>query len=218
MKPKPVDYEPLKPEEVEELPERVKVRLSEAMREDDEWLVIRSSSPVSGIVERLSRLKELETGHGSQPSSTRILEQLTKWMAADLPSIEQDLLLDNLTARRDYLNRTQVFTATQVHDMSGLDSRNPSEPASRWHKEGKTFGIRVGQPYLYPAFQFHEGRPHEAMRHILAALPNDMTAWERAFWFASANGWLDGDSPEQCLDNVDSVIAAARQLSNLAKG
>ena len=218
VKPKPIDYEPLKREEVDALPERVKLRLSEAMTEDGEWLVVRSSSRARGIVERMSRLSELDTPHASQLNASRILEQLTSWIAADLPSIEKDLVLDNLAARRDYLNRTPVFTALQIHDISGLDSRNKSEPASRWHKEGKTFGIRVGQPYLYPAFQFHEGRPREAMKHILAALPNDMTAWERAFWFASGNGWLDGDIPEQCLDNVGSVIAAARQLSNLANG
>lgn len=218
MKPKPIAYEPLTREEVEELPERVKVRLSEAVKEDGEWLVVHSSSQVSGIVERMSRLSELETGHVSPLSSPKLLEQLTSWIAADLSSVEKDLILDNLTARRNYLNHTPVFTSTQIHDMSGLNSRNQSEPASRWHKEGKTFGIRVGQPYLYPAFQFHEGRPREAMKHILAALPNDMTAWERAFWFASGNGWLDGDKPEQRLENVTSVIAAARQLSNLANG
>ncbi len=218
MKSKLIDYETLAPEEVDELPESSRIRLKSAFKEGDEWFLVRSSWPLSGLVRGLNRLVEIRAEHVWSVNSTSMLSQLTSLLAADLPSAEKDLVYDNLSARSEYLDRTPVLTAAEIHDLSGLGSRNQSEPASRWQKEGNTFGIRVGRPYLFPAFQFLDGRPREGLSEILAALPKDFTAWQKAFWFASGNGWLDGDKPEQRLDDVSKVVDAARQLSNSAHG
>lgn len=43
---------------------------------------------------------------------------------------------------------------------------------------------------------------------MLAALPADMTAWQTALWFASGNGWLDGDK-QQRLDDGKRLVEAA---------
>ena len=217
-RPKPIAYEILQPEEIDQLPERLKIRLRGAIDERDEWLLVQASWPISDIVGNLNRLADFISDQEGQLKSSTMLETLTSWLAADVPSLEKDLVYDNLVARRDYLASTPLLTAAQIHEISGLDSSNRSEPASRWQKEGKTFGIRIGQPFLYPAFQFRDGRPHEALIDILAALPKDMSAWQRAFWFASGNGWLNGDKPQQRLDDADSVVEAARQLSNPAHG
>ncbi len=218
MKTKTIDYESLAPEEVDELPESVRIRLKGALKEGGEWFLVRSSWPLSGLVRELNRLGEIRAEHVWPVNSTSMLSQLAWLLAADLPSTEKDLVYDNLTARTEYLDRTPVLTAAEIHSLSGLGSRNQSEPASRWQKEGKTFGIRVGQPYLFPAFQFLDGRPREGLSEILAALPRDITPWQKAFWFASGNGWLDGDKPEQRLDDVSKVVDAARRLTNLAHG
>ena len=183
-----------------------------------EWVVVHSSLPLSDVVAGLTRVVDSKTSSARAMSVPSILEHLTSRIEADLTAVERDLVLDNLSARVAYLNKVPILTAGQIHDLSGSSARNRSEPASRWRNEGKTFGMRVNGRYLHPAFQFSKGRPRAAVKEILAALPNDMTAWQKALWFASGNGWLDGDSPEQCLDNVSSVTAAARQLSNLANG
>ena len=127
-------------------------------------------------------------------------------------------MIDNLAARRDYLDDTPTLTAAQIHDMSGLASRNKDEPASRWKKEGRTFAVRLGRRGLFPAFQFEDGRPRTVVRHVLAALPVGMTPWQTAFWFASGNGWLDGDEPQQRLGDAHRVVEAARRLSEPAIG
>jgi hypothetical protein len=36
-----------------------------------------------------------------------------------------------------------------------------------------------------------------------------MSAWQKAFWFVSSNGWLDDRVPAEMLDNATAVLAAA---------
>ena len=218
MKSRSIDYETLSPEEVEALPKRVKGALGGTVGIAGEWMVVHSEWPVSSVVERFNRLGEFIAEHTWPRVSTNILEEVTWRLASERPSAENDIVLDNLVARTQYLDRTPLLSAGEIHDLSGLASRNRSEPASRWQKEGKTFGVRIGRPYFYPAFQFLDGRPRDGLTDILAALPSEMTAWQKAFWFASGNGWLDGDKPEERLDDVNSVVNAARQLSNTAHG
>lgn len=40
----------------------------------------------------------------------------------------------------------------------------------------------------------------------------------KAFWFASGNGWLDGDEPQRRLSDAEDVVEAARRLSEPARG
>lgn len=102
--------------------------------------------------------------------------------------------------------------------MSAHTAENTSEPASRWKSEGKTLGVRVNGRDLYPAFQFEDGAPRLIIKRILDVLPNEMSAWQKAIWFASGNGWLDGANPQGCLENGESVIDAASQLTVSACG
>ena len=218
MKPKPITYETLQPDEVQNLPRRIRVRLGEGADESDEWVVLHASWPLGDMVDRLNRLGGIRTAHPWRPSTASDLDRILTWLAADRSDVEEDLAFDNLAARRDYLDDTRTLTAEQIHRMSGLASRNRSEPASRWKKEGKTFAVRLGRRDLYPAFQFQEARPRTVVRHVLAALPADMTGWQKAFWFASGNGWLDGQEPQRRLEDGNRVVEAARRLSEPASG
>ena len=217
MKPLRIAYETLKPDEVQRLPERVRVRLAERVGERDEWVIIHAPWPFSRMVDRLNLLGGMSAEHLSQRAAPD-LDRMLAWLALEPANVEDALVLDNLAARREYLADTPTLTAKQIHRASGLGSHNTSEPASRWKNEGKTFAIRVGKRDLYPAFQFLDGKPHTALRHVLAALPANMTAWQKAFWFASGNGWLDGDQPQRRLDDADQVVEAAHRLSEPARG
>ena len=57
-----------------------------------------------------------------------------------------------------------------------------------------------------------------AMRDVLSALPEGMTAWQKALWFASGNGWLDGAEPQRRLNDGLRVVEAARRLADPADG
>ena len=217
MEPKRISYETLEPHEVHRLPKRVRARLAEGVGERDEWVIIHSSWPFSRMVDRLNLLGSLSGDHLWQPAAPD-LDRMLSWLVRDPGDVEQALALDNLAARREYLADTPTLTSEQIHGASGLASRNTSEPASRWKKEGKTFAVRLGRRDLYPAFQFLDGKPHRVLRDVLAALPAEMTAWQKAFWFASANGWLDGDQPQRRLNDAEQVVEAARRLSEPARG
>ena len=217
MKSKPISYETLQPHEVQMLPQRVRARLGEGADEQGEWMVFHVSWPFSQIVDRLNRLG-VPKMHSWRPNSATDLDRILTWLAADRSDVERDLAIDNLAARREYLNDTPTLTAAQIHRLSGLATRNESEPASRWKKEGKTFAVRLGRRDLYPAFQFQDGKPRPVMRDVLTALPSDMTPWQTAFWFASGNGWLDGGEPQGCLEDSHRVVEAAHRLSEPAIG
>ena len=139
-------------------------------------------------------------------------------LAATGPVLEAELAVDNLGLRNEYIDETPLLTAAQIHRMSGLKSKNTSELASQWKAEGRTFAVRMGGRDRYPAFQFEDGSPRPAMKAILAALPATMTPWQKALWFASGNGWLDGDEPQHRLDDGESIVEAARQLAEPARG
>ena len=132
--------------------------------------------------------------------------------------VRAQLAVDNLEMRREYLDETPTLTAADIHMASGLRSRNTSEPASRWKGEGKLFAVRVGRRDLYPVFQFEDGAPRPVIKDILGALPETMTGWQKALWFASGNGWLDGDEPQRRLDDRQQVVAAAGRLAEPASG
>ena len=132
--------------------------------------------------------------------------------------VEAELAVDNLELRDEYINETSMLTTGQIHRMSGLGSKNTSEPALRWKAEGRTFAVRIGERDHYPRFQFEDGSPRPVMKAILAALPATMTPWQKALWFASGNGWLDGDEPQHRLDDSESVVEAARRLAQPARG
>ena len=147
-------------------------------------------------------------------------EKMLEVLFSDFPRAanDTDLDMENARLRAEYLQETRHLTAAQVRAASGFAPRNKSEPASRWKREGRLFAVRRAGRDLYPAFQFEDGVPRPAIRKILAALPKDMTDWQVALWFASGNGWLDGNEPQKSLSDRNSVIAAARRLSEPAVG
>ena len=216
--PLPIAWEPLQAEEVERLPERVRARIGEGARPDDQWIVVHATGGANDATDRLNRLwDELSPAPGRE-GWDRLLDTLLLRLGAPALGVEAELAVDNLELRRAYLAETPMLTAAQIHDISGLHSRNRSEPASRWKAEGKTFAIRMEGRNYYPAFQFQDGSPLPAVKAVLAELPETMTQWQTALWFASTNGWLDGDRPQDCLDDPARAVIAARRLAEPARG
>ncbi len=113
----------------------------------------------------------------------------------------------NAEMRARYLQTTELYTA---EDIQG--------PSTKWKREGRVFAVQDGEKDLFPDFQFADGKPLPIIQKILEVLPEDLTPWQTAFWFQSANGWLDGKTPQKCLKNESKVIYAAEQLGNLAVG
>jgi hypothetical protein len=53
----------------------------------------------------------------------------------------------------------------------------------------------------YPQFQFKHGEPRPIVAQILEALGEDVTGWDRAFFFATPNSYLDDARPMDRLND-----------------
>jgi hypothetical protein len=148
------------------------------------------------------------------------IDRLVEAIIEDEPLSAVDGLLevDNAALRARYLETVPTYTAAELHAQAGSAAANRSALAFNWKKEGRVFAIPYKGTDRFPAFQFAEGRPRAAIRPVLSALPATMTPWQIAFWFASGNGWLDDAAPEDRLDDVEAVVAAAERMREPAVG
>ena len=208
------------------IPRRVVARLPQTLRtelgvgvsgaEDVVAVAVPSGDAADAV--RVMRLltSSLTPGQKRARSEERTQALLAAMASLQRPSdSEADLEMDNALLRKQYLDRQRTLTSDQIRQASGLKTRNPSEPASRWKRQGKIFGVPVGRADLYPAFQFAEGRPRPEVGRVLAALPESMSPWQIAFWFASGNGWIENDAaPQNALHDMGGVLAAASDLAS----
>ena len=119
----------------------------------------------------------------------------------------------NAEMRATYLQTTELYTAEDIWEQAAKKPTNPSEPSTKWKREGRVFAIQDGGKDLFPAFQFADGEPLPIIQKILEVLPDYLSPWQTAFWFESGNGWLGGKTPRECLKNESKVIDAAEQFA-----
>lgn len=129
----------------------------------------------------------------------------------DLADARGVLAADNLELRDRFVAQTAPLTSADVAARAGHKSGNPYATAARWKKAGDIFSVHHRGAEYFPAFQFREGRPHPTVKKLLAVLPENLSAWQRAFWFVSTNGWLGGKAPRDLLNDPEIVVAAARR-------
>ncbi|MDE0172118.1 MAG: hypothetical protein OYH76_17235 [Defluviicoccus sp.] len=211
----------LTPEDIARLPADLRERMGAAGTASDTWLLVgEGPEGFAELVERtVGTLPALAAERGIRLTEANI-EKMLDVLLSGVPRarVETGLDIDNARLRADYLRETPLLAAADIRAASGLAPRNRSEPASRWKREGRLFAVRRSGIDLYPAFQFADGSPRPAVKAILAALPDGVTGWQTAMWFASANGWLDGAAPQDRLTEPEAVIEAARRLADPAIG
>ena len=209
-------------DDIRALPDPLRERMARAgAGMPGDWaLVGTDDAELAELVRRvISRLPSLAAMH-RRKLTDRNIELLIQSILPDAPRAEvrAGLEMDNARLRADYLRETPTLSAAEVRAASGLDPRNPGEPASRWKRERRVFTVRHGGRDLFPAFQFEDGQPRPVIRRILREVPASTTGWQIALWFASGNGWLDGAEPRSRLDAADEVVEAARRLAGRAEG
>ncbi|MBA5803617.1 hypothetical protein [Rhizobium changzhiense] len=119
------------------------------------------------------------------------------------------LAADNLELRDRFIAEVPQLTSAEIGNRAGSSARNLYATAARWKKAGDIFSVHHRGTEYFPAFQLRDGRPHPAIKKALAALPENLSPWQRAFWFVSTNGWLNDKAPMDVLDDMDAVTAAA---------
>nr|WP_246728622.1 hypothetical protein [Rhizobium leguminosarum] len=119
------------------------------------------------------------------------------------------LAADNLELRDRFIAEVPQLTSAEIGNRAGSSARNLYATAARWKKAGDIFSVHHRGTEYFPAFQLRDGRPHPTIKKALVALPENLSPWQRAFWFVSTNGWLDDKAPMDALDDIDAVAAAA---------
>jgi hypothetical protein len=150
-------------------------------------------------------------GLGASRQEAAIAKLADILLPDDLAAARGSLAADNLDLRDRLIAQTAPLTSAQVAAQAGYRGRNPYATAARWKKAGDIFAVQHRGTEYFPAFQFRDGLPHPTIKPVLAALPAQLSPWQVAFWFVSANGWLGGRAPQEVLDDPASLIAAARQ-------
>lgn len=125
-------------------------------------------------------------------------------------SIQKDQELQDLHnqmhARSEALKRQIVTEIAFLPESTNLIA---------WREMKKVVAVPHDGKSLYPAFQFdNQQGPLPIVEQILRLFGEDVrrTDWQNLFWFISANAWLRGQSPQQCLtDRPEAVIDAATQ-------
>ena len=166
------------------------------------------------LARRAIQALDLRAAPGRAMRRSERIDRLVDALIEDEPlsSSEADIEADNAALRARYLVTVPSLTAAELHRAAGSAAANRSALAAGWKKEGRVFAITHKGIDRFPAFQFADGRPRPVVRRVLAALPDDMTPWQVAFWFASGNGWLADAAPQDRLDDSDAVVAAAERM------
>ena len=132
-------------------------------------------------------------------------------------SAEEQLIRQNRRLRAQFLREVSTLSATQV---DGLAVRTgASGTAEGWLKDKRVLALKVKGKLLFPAFQFDAlGQPRPVVSEVFAILPAELTPWQIAFWFVSANGRLGGGYPCERLNDREAVLPAAHRLAEGAVG
>ena len=212
---------PLAADDISALPSRLRRRIADAETEPADWaLLVTGESELTGLVQDvIARLASMVAADQRKLTEDNI-ELLVRSMLPHAPrsTVDAQLELDNARLRAAYLEEVPTRSAHDVRAASGLNPKNPSEPASRWKRERRVFAVRHGGRDLFPAFQFEDGYPRPIVKQVLHELPPTASDWQTAIWFASGNGWLDGAEPRNRLDAPDEVLDAARRFADTTEG
>ncbi len=176
-----------------------------------------SAQTVQRILANATR--NLLTDGGRSATTRRRLEVVIDAMLPEsVPSpAEAWHAQQNAQAREELLKEFGALTAEQVADRAGSTAANRSALASRWHSEGRIVGVPWHGRVLYPAFQFHDGRPSPTVERAARTLrERGLDGWALALWFLTPSGWLWDRRPVDLLEEgSERVLAAAGEALSL---
>ena len=111
-------------------------------------------------------------------------------------TVDAQLELHNARLRAASLEEVPARSEHEVRAASGLNPKNPSEPATPWKRERRVFVVRHAGRDLFPALQFADGYPRQIV-----------------IWFASAN---DRPTRSQPRDRSRNEVSRARRATRIA--
>jgi hypothetical protein len=155
-----------------------------------------------------SRTSESAIAEGLMPRLVRV-RNLLRAVAA-----EQENRTALQVVHAQMLEQVETYTSEQLARVADSNSCNASGFAKDLRDAGRILGVRRGNEWLYPRFQFDHTqrpvRPFVQMKAVLAALPEDKRGWDRLQWFLESNTLLNERTPlEVWRADRDQVVESA---------
>jgi hypothetical protein len=113
-------------------------------------------------------------------------------------------------SRKTASNHERFFDIVTCYASADLKDRGLQAPETSDLASGMLVLFRNKQP-VYPEFQFDHNRNRvwPLVARVLSIFEGQRTPWQAAFWFISANSWLDGAAPRDRLADERDVLSAA---------
>lgn len=113
----------------------------------------------------------------------------------DVVSVMTDIALQSQA--RSAVLAVPMLDSQGVARAMGVQGKNLREAASELRRNGAVVGVRYGQRYLYPAFQFDlaDGRPWPVVVDVNRLLGAAGDAWAVASWWVSESPRLQWRRP-----------------------
>jgi hypothetical protein len=114
-------------------------------------------------------------------------------------------------ARQQMLDKVGSYSSEELASALDSTTSNASQCAADQRNAGKVFGVRYGQKWHSPEFQFDATRkPYKEMKAVLEALSPDARGWDRLQWFLEPHEKLSGHTPLEVWEtDRRKVIEAA---------
>lgn len=106
------------------------------------------------------------------------------------------------------------LTASEVAEVAGFETVNPSAQTSKWKSKKLIFSISHRGVDYFPSYALDPAtdyRPRAATKAVIDAFGDTKGGWGLAYWFASVNSFLGGRRPQDVIkEDPERVIAAAQ--------
>lgn len=114
--------------------------------------------------------------------------------------------------KRQIFNLSHWISLEELCCLLGPDNMLASSKLADWESARDLFAIIYDNQIYYPKYGFDENWVLlPAFKDILKLFEGEKSAWAIAAWFASANGWLNGGTPQtQLRVHPDQVLHAAK--------
>ena len=140
-------------------------------------------------------------------------------IAPPLSTHEAQMAQRVAVARAAILEEFGCFTREKLAASSR--ARDPGGLVDTWRSRSKVFSVPLPQNTakdadVYPAFQFHEGKPRPIIATILGIFGKALSGWDLAHWFTSGNSMLpDSARPVDLLERAPAAVEAAARFDAL---
>ena len=106
------------------------------------------------------------------------------------------------------------LTADAVCTIAQLNMDSPRSVLDAWVSAGALFTLQHDDIDYFPLYGLDPAtayHPRSNLAAIIATLASKKEGWGMAFWFGSANTYLDGQMPKDVLaDDPEAVLDAAK--------